>query len=275
MVMPGCVRPSSGPMTWTMPWVSLPKAWIGMPNSAQFVSSCRIWAAACMSTMGRPRGVVGVPWSAVATVLSGRRTCAPRARSPVKAWGLVTSWTRWRSMARTAGAPGSCETTWSSQIFSTRVRGWVMAAAALLRWVGVGRVPALSARTPSASSCAQHGRLVDRQSLWDGRLGARLGLRVHGLHDRGRRIASRPSRPATTRSPVPPSIAARAETGRSGRGVQGEGRLAAGSVSATLEGHLPEAIRLRLPSRTAHTSAGPGHGDVPASAASASSGWAG
>ncbi len=126
IVMPGCVRPSSGPMTWTMPWVSLPNAWIGMPKSAQFVSSCRICAAACRSTIGRPRGVVGVPWSAVATVLSGRRTAMPRARRPVNAWGLVTSWTRWRSMARTAGAPGSSETTCSSQIFSTRVRGLVI-----------------------------------------------------------------------------------------------------------------------------------------------------
>ena len=94
IVMPGWVRPSSGPMTWTMPCVSLPKAWIGMPKSWQLVSSCPIWAAACRSTIGRPRGVVGVEWSAVATVLSGRRTPRPRSRSPVKACGLVTSWTR-------------------------------------------------------------------------------------------------------------------------------------------------------------------------------------
>ncbi len=60
MVMPGCVRPSSGPITWTMPCVSLPNAWIGTPNSAQLVSSCLICAAACRSTIGRPRGVVGV-----------------------------------------------------------------------------------------------------------------------------------------------------------------------------------------------------------------------
>ena len=73
-------------MTWTMPWVSLPNAWIGMPNSAQFASSRSIWSAAWLSTIGRLRmprmaggaswsqGVVGVEWSAVATVLSGRRT---------------------------------------------------------------------------------------------------------------------------------------------------------------------------------------------------------
>ena len=52
----------------------------------------------------------------------------------MNAWGLVTSWTRWRSTARTAGAPGSWATTWSSQIFSTRVRGLLMAGgSALLR----------------------------------------------------------------------------------------------------------------------------------------------
>ncbi len=130
MVMPGCVSPSSGPMTWTMPWVSLPNAWIGMPNSRQLTSSWLICAAACMSIIGRPRGVVGVEWSAVATVLSGRRTARPRVRSPVKAWGLVTSWTRWRSTARIAGAPGSSATTCASQIFSTSVRGLAVAISA-------------------------------------------------------------------------------------------------------------------------------------------------
>jgi len=54
---------------------------------------------------GEVAGVVGVEWSAVARVCDGRRTLRPRARRPVKACGLVTSWTSWRSMARTAGAP--------------------------------------------------------------------------------------------------------------------------------------------------------------------------
>src|SRR6187397_1998880 len=72
---------------------------------------------------GRLRSVVGIEWSAVATVWPGRRTPIPRARRPEKACGLVTSWTRWRSTARTAGAPGSWVTTWSAQILSTMVRG--------------------------------------------------------------------------------------------------------------------------------------------------------
>ena len=61
--------------------------------------------------IGRLRGVVGMEWSAVATVWPGRRTPMPRARRPENACGLVTSCTRWRSTARTAGAPGSWVTT--------------------------------------------------------------------------------------------------------------------------------------------------------------------
>ncbi len=41
---------------------------------------------------------VGALWSAMARVRSGRRTFRQARRSPSKACGLVTSWTRWRSM---------------------------------------------------------------------------------------------------------------------------------------------------------------------------------
>ena len=111
MVAPGCVRPSSGPMTWTIPWFGDSQPCSGMPNSLQFVSSCFTCVAAISSAIGRLRGVVGMEWSAVATVLSGRRTFKPRVRRPVNACGLVTSWIRWRSMARMAGAPSSWLTT--------------------------------------------------------------------------------------------------------------------------------------------------------------------
>ena len=123
IVIPGWVSPSCGPMTWTMPCAGSPMPCSGMPNSSQLASSWRTWAAAISSRMGRLRSVVGIEWSAVATVWPGRRTPIPRARSPEKACGLVTSWTRWRSMARTAGAPASWVTTWSAQILSTMVRG--------------------------------------------------------------------------------------------------------------------------------------------------------
>ncbi len=77
-VMPGCVSPSSGPMTCTMPCRSL---WIPrqrMPNSAQLASSCASCFAAISSTIGSERSVVGMLWSAVAMVRSGRRTLRPR-----------------------------------------------------------------------------------------------------------------------------------------------------------------------------------------------------
>ncbi len=101
MVMPGWVRPSSGPMTCTMPCPLLPRACSSMPKSAQFFSSCGDLRAAALSSTGilpsLPRGVVGVEWSIVATVRVGRRTLSPVSRSQVKAWGEVTSWIRCRS----------------------------------------------------------------------------------------------------------------------------------------------------------------------------------
>ena len=36
IVIPGCVSPSSGPITWTIPSLPLPVAFSGTPNSAQF-----------------------------------------------------------------------------------------------------------------------------------------------------------------------------------------------------------------------------------------------
>src|SRR3954447_22440544 len=61
---------------------------------------------------------VGTLWSAVASVRSGRRTGRPARRRPSKAWGLVTSWTRWRSMKMRPAA-----TSWADQILSNRVVG--------------------------------------------------------------------------------------------------------------------------------------------------------
>ena len=61
--------------------------------------------------IGRDGSSVGIEWSAVATVWPGLRTFRPRSRRPVNACGLVTSWTRCRSTARIAGAPGSDDTT--------------------------------------------------------------------------------------------------------------------------------------------------------------------
>ncbi len=67
------------------------------------------------------RSCVGMLWSSVPNVLSGRRTFSPRSRSIVNAWGDVTSCTRCRSIYSTAGLPASCETTCPSQILSSKV----------------------------------------------------------------------------------------------------------------------------------------------------------
>src|SRR5258708_5258379 len=73
--------------------------------------------------IGKWRGAVGVEWSTVPKVKSGRRTLIPRSRSPLKACGEVTSWTRWRSMNRSDGAPSRSVTMWLSHTFSIIVRG--------------------------------------------------------------------------------------------------------------------------------------------------------
>ena len=50
------------------------------------------------SSMPCERSVVGTLWSTTASVFSGARTLRPARRRPSKACGLVTSWTRWRSI---------------------------------------------------------------------------------------------------------------------------------------------------------------------------------
>ncbi len=100
MVIPGWVTPSSGPMTWTMPWRSDPSEYSGMPNSSQLRSRVCTCTRLSSSRMRAATGVpsVGTLWSAVASVRSGRRTERPARRRPSKACGLVTSCTRCRSM---------------------------------------------------------------------------------------------------------------------------------------------------------------------------------
>ncbi len=59
-VMPGWVRPCSGPMTCTTPCRPLATSKSGIPNSAQLAESIAICAAACASTIGSERSVVGM-----------------------------------------------------------------------------------------------------------------------------------------------------------------------------------------------------------------------
>ncbi len=71
IVMPGCVSPSSGPMTWTMPWCPVARSKRRMPNSWQLRSMARIMPSAWSSAKGRTCVSVGMMWSTVATVRSG------------------------------------------------------------------------------------------------------------------------------------------------------------------------------------------------------------
>ena len=75
------------------------------PNSAVFSRSTSTWRAEIGSAIGWSMFSVGTLWSSVATVRSGRRTVRPVRRSPSNACGLVTSWTRWRSMYSRSGSP--------------------------------------------------------------------------------------------------------------------------------------------------------------------------
>ncbi len=97
-VMPGWVRPSCGPTTWTMPCSTSPSGCSRTPNSAQLLRSVSIWVRETGSAIGLSMSRVGMLWSSVAMVRSGRRTVRPVSRSPSNACGLVTSCSRCRSM---------------------------------------------------------------------------------------------------------------------------------------------------------------------------------
>src|SRR2546421_1440340 len=121
--IPGWVRPSSGPITWTIPCRRLPIWCRGMPSRRQFSASTSI----CFrdrSSAARTPPRVGTLWSIVATERSGRRTLRPASLTPSKAWGEVTSWTRWRSTKSRSGSPSAERTTWASHSFWARVLAW-------------------------------------------------------------------------------------------------------------------------------------------------------
>ena len=99
MVEPGRVRPCSGPMICTMPWRISSISKNSMPYSSALLRSRSIWICASSSSTFMPRpGEVGTLWSATVSVRSGRRTPRPFSRRPSKAWALVISCTRCRSI---------------------------------------------------------------------------------------------------------------------------------------------------------------------------------
>ena len=120
-VMPGRVRPSSGPMTWTMPWRISSILNSVMPNSAQLASSVSTCRRDTGSAMPCERSVVGTLWSGTAIAASTRRGVRCASFSPSNACGLVTSCTRWRSMYSSVVPSASTWTTWASHNFWNKV----------------------------------------------------------------------------------------------------------------------------------------------------------
>ena len=208
--------------------------------------------------IGRPRGAVGVEWSAVATVRSGRRTRSPRARRPVNACGLVTSWTRWRSIARTAGAPSSWATTWSSQIFSTSVRG----RGARCRGAGVGHGAAAPDRWAFDREAEAYQRARPAAARRMGRALDSASRHAQGTAAPGCSPAGRSSRPGR-----PP--------GR-GRGGGSRSRVIAGLVVAGVggsAGHGAEPVAASGPACSAGRLAGAGEDPAVAIPASSNARW--
>jgi len=120
-VMPGRVSPSSGPMTWTMPWRMSSILNSVIPNSAQLASSVSTCRREIGSAMPRLRSVVGTLWSGTAIAASTRRGVRCASFNPSNACGLVTSCTRWRSIYSSVVPSASTWTTWASHNFRNKV----------------------------------------------------------------------------------------------------------------------------------------------------------
>ena len=118
ITVPGCVKPCSGPMIWTIPCLLsfIPKYWT--PNSLQLFSKVSTWILDSASAIPLDLSVVGTLWSATASVKPGCLTFLLEFLNPSKACGLVTSWTKCLSTNNNA-VPSSCwSTKWSFQILS-------------------------------------------------------------------------------------------------------------------------------------------------------------
>jgi hypothetical protein len=86
-----------------------------------FSSSAVIISSASESASGRFCEWVGMMWSTVANVRSGKRTGSPLSRSISNACGLVTSWIRCSPMNSWVWPVGSSRTVCASQTLSSRL----------------------------------------------------------------------------------------------------------------------------------------------------------
>ena len=220
-VEPGWVRPSSGPITWTMPWRVVAHRVERDPElPAVALEGARpARPPPPRPAARRPSGPdrVGIAWSIVATVRSGRRTRRPRARSSRE--GLrrgdlvdevqvdVEDGRRLRASPPTPGArPRSC-------------RG---ASAAVAPWRGSGR----GARFARGG----HRREVGLERGLDG-----VGARRLARATRCRRARTRT---VTSASASLPAVTARVCISSS---CSSKPRAASAALSAASSGPLPTA----------------------------------
>ena len=96
IVIPGSVYPNSGPITWTIPWLSEVISNCLIPNLLQFLSSSTTWildiSSTILSISNELPLSVGTLWSGVAIFafnLQGNKSFFVK---PSNAWGEVTSW---------------------------------------------------------------------------------------------------------------------------------------------------------------------------------------
>ncbi len=156
-VAPGRVSPSSGPMTWTIPWSGE-----SMSNSlSPCVAKLRRMSGTnlrlnSLSASVRPARMVTL-CSGEPKVSSGERTSTWRSARVVNALGEVTSCTRWRSTWSTSSPSPSSVTTCWSQILSTSVRPLVTTALTPDR-----RVPEL----PPSCRCGPRPRRRPPRRRW-------------------------------------------------------------------------------------------------------------
>ena len=98
-VVPGSVKPCSGPITCTMPCCFDRKGkYARAPYSRMLASSVSTCSFDTGSLMPPAQSRVGVLWSAVDMIELMFQGLRPAIFSPSNACGLVTSCTRWRSM---------------------------------------------------------------------------------------------------------------------------------------------------------------------------------
>ena len=94
IVVPGNVKPCSGPTTWTMPCLISNSLKYSTPNSLQFFSRASTCILDSSSSIPFLRSVVGTLWSTTASVFSGHLTFLLVILRPSNACGEVTSWTK-------------------------------------------------------------------------------------------------------------------------------------------------------------------------------------